>query len=123
MIEPWQTMLSSASPRRPSAPLFAEHELRRRQIRLIGADRPVIVVQVEQRIDRDQIDVRFVVGVERADVAPVGVSLAVLVVERKREHRCVSMIDGMMLRPKSCALSGCVASWQSCSNRNRAVKT
>ena len=47
----------------------------------------MVVVHVQQRLDRDQLDVGFVVGVDRADVAPVGVALAVLVEKRKRVAR------------------------------------
>ena len=85
-IEPWQTMLSSAWPRRAFGALFGEHELRRRKVGLIGADRPPLVVHVQQRIDRDQVHVGLEIGVQRAHVAPVGVLLAVLVAERKGEH-------------------------------------
>ena len=93
-IEPEQTMLSSASPRRAFVTFFGEHEFRRRKVRLISADRPVLVVHVQQRIDRDQVHVGFVVGVERADVAPVGILLAVFVAERKRRTRdALSMIE------------------------------
>ena len=74
--------------RRAAAIVRLEHELRRRQVRLIRAHRPVVVVQVEQRIDGRQLDVGLVVGVDRADVAPVGVLLAVLVAKRKRLHAC-----------------------------------
>src|SRR5262245_27737571 len=51
----------------------AEDELRRRQIGLKGADGPDFVVEVEQRIDGDEVHVGFVIGIERADVAPIGV--------------------------------------------------
>ena len=66
------------------APL-GEDELRRRQVGLIGADRPAMVVQVQLRIDRHQVHVGLVVGVQRAHVPPVGVLLAVLVEERVGE--------------------------------------
>ncbi len=48
-----------------------EHELRRRQPVGLREDRPVVVVEVEDRVGRDQVHVRLVVGVERPDVAPV----------------------------------------------------
>ena len=44
-------------------------------------DRPVAVVEVQDRVDLDQVHVGLVIGVERADVAPVGGLLAVLVTE------------------------------------------
>ncbi len=38
---------------------------------MVGSDRPVRVVEVELRIDGDQIHVGFPIGVEGADVSPV----------------------------------------------------
>src|SRR5437867_2784251 len=49
----------------------AEDELGRRQVWLHGADRPDFVIQIEQRIDADEVHVGVVVGVKRADVAPI----------------------------------------------------
>ena len=57
--------------RRPDPALLLEDELRRRQLLGPGQDRPVLVVEVEHRVDRDQIHVRVVVRVERPHVAPV----------------------------------------------------
>ena len=57
---------------RHAAPVVAvEHELGRRQLFLVGPDRPVGVVHVERRLHGGQIDVGFPVGVDGADVAPV----------------------------------------------------
>ena len=64
-----------------SAAFFGEHELGRRRLRLIGAQRPLRIVQVELGIDLAQIHAGLEVGVERADVAPVLRRLLVLVVE------------------------------------------
>ena len=50
----------------------------------------MVVVQIELRLDLGQLDVRLVVGVDRADVAPVGVLLAVLVEKRKRLHAAIA---------------------------------
>ena len=79
--------------RAPAVPLGV-HELRRRVRRLIGVDRPVPVVEVQDRVDLDQVHAGLEIGVERADVAPVGGALAVLVAERvgqdpraARDHR------------------------------------
>ncbi len=47
-------------------------ELGRRRDLRIGPDRPVAVVEIELRDDVGQVDVRLPIGVERADVAPVG---------------------------------------------------
>ena len=66
---------------------FGEHELRRRRLRLIGAQRPLGIVQVELRVHLAEIHVRLEVGVERADVAPVLRRLLVLVVEPVRVDR------------------------------------
>src|SRR5690606_208174 len=48
-------------------------ELRRRHPRVAGEQRPLLVVEVEDRGDRDEVLVGVVVGVDRADVAPVAV--------------------------------------------------
>src|SRR4051812_18314890 len=64
----------------------AKDELGRGEIGLKGADRPLVVVHVEQRIDANEVHIGLEVGVERADVPPVGVALAVLVTEGKGEH-------------------------------------
>ena len=48
--------------RRAAAVLRVEHELRRRQIRLIRPHRPVVVVQIELRLDARQLDVRLEVA-------------------------------------------------------------
>ena len=57
--------------RLPDAARLVEHELGGRQRLVPGEDRPLVVVEVEDRLDRDQVHVRVVVGVERPDVAPV----------------------------------------------------
>ena len=68
MMQPEETSESSAWPMRG---VFGEHELCRRILALVGADGPVLIVEIEDGRDRDQIHVGFVVGFERADVAPV----------------------------------------------------
>ena len=72
-----------AAPRLLAQALVEKHELRRRQLRLVGPDRPFAVIEVEHRVDVHQVHVGLVVGVERTDVAPVGDGLAVLVAEAK----------------------------------------
>ena len=58
--------------RLPAAPaVVGEHELRRRRLHLVRAQRPLRIVEVEVRVDVAEIHVGVVVGVERADVAPV----------------------------------------------------
>src|SRR3954451_17551558 len=47
------------------------HELRRRQRRGVGEDRPLPVVEDEHRRHRHEVHVRVVVAVDRADIAPV----------------------------------------------------
>ena len=116
-MQPWQTMLSSAWPRRAVRPLLGEDELRRRQVRLVGADRPIVVVHVQLRIDRDQVHVGLVVGVQRADVAPVGLLLAVLVGEREGEH--AMRVDHRGDQVVAEVVAGCRAAWR----RGKAART
>src|SRR5712664_4354376 len=54
-------------------------KFRRRILVLPGAKRPRGIVQVENGRDADEIHVRFVVGVEGADIAPVESVLGVLI--------------------------------------------
>ena len=84
-------------------------------------DRPLPVVEVEDRVDRDQVHVGVVVGVQGPDVAPV----AAVAVGRRRARRCrrsrrrgaspclVSI--GMMLPPMSCTEPSSPASARSAS--------
>ena len=51
--------------------LVGEHELGRRQRLVPRQDRPLVVVEVEHRVGRDQVHVRLPERVERPDVAPV----------------------------------------------------
>ena len=81
-ITPAHTIEFMAAPTR--ARLLLEHELRGRQRLGPGEDRPLLVVEVEDRVDRDQVHVRVVVGVERPDVAPV----AAVALARRRAPRC-----------------------------------
>ena len=66
------------------------HELGRRQLRLVGPDRPAGVVQVELRDGGGEVDVGVPVGVDGADVAPVGLGAVALAdaaqVERVRDR-------------------------------------
>ena len=54
------------------APLFREDKFRRRVLRLVGPQRPCFIVEIKDRGDGNQIHVRFVVGVQCSDVAPIG---------------------------------------------------
>src|SRR5262249_53256852 len=65
-------------------------ELRRWIGRPVGVDWPVPVVEVEDGIDLDQIETRLKIGVEGADIAPVGRLLAVLIAERIGEDTRVA---------------------------------
>ncbi|HYB46039.1 MAG TPA: glucose-1-phosphate adenylyltransferase, partial [Streptosporangiaceae bacterium] len=47
------------------------HELRGRQRRHVGQDRPAVVVQVEYRFHRAQVHMGVEIGLQRPDVAPV----------------------------------------------------
>ena len=85
---------------------LGEHELRRRRLRLIGAERPFRIVEVELRIDLAEVHAGFEVRVERADVAPV---LRRPSCSRRRTGTSTPapswISDGMMFLPKSCWLS------------------
>src|SRR5215472_3300811 len=67
--------------RRPRAARFGKHEFGRRVLPLVGANRPVGVVEVEHRRHRDDVHVGIVERFERADVAPVERFLLVLIDE------------------------------------------
>ncbi len=66
---------------RSHAPFFREDELGGRELRLVGAQGPLRVVEVEDGIDLHEVHGRLVVGVERPDISPVLGSLPVLVPE------------------------------------------
>ena len=68
MIAPLAMMLSIAMPR---AALGVEDELHRRVLQQRRADRPGVVVEIEQRRDAAQVHVGVEVRVDGADVAPV----------------------------------------------------
>ena len=81
---------------RPTAPVLGEDELGGRELRLVGAHRPVGVVEVEDGVHLDEVHRGLVVGVERADVAPVLGLLLVLVPEEMgvdRSPRCHQLRD------------------------------
>jgi hypothetical protein len=69
-------------PRRPSS---SKDELGRRQLLLVGPDRPVVVVEIEFRRDLGQFHVGLPVGVDGAGIAPVGNFGAVHADARVRE--------------------------------------
>ena len=73
----------------PRAVLVGEHELGRRQRVVPGQDRPLAVVEVEHRVDRDEVHVGLPEGVERAHVAPV----AVLALRRARHLVVGEVVD------------------------------
>src|SRR4051812_29752686 len=50
---------------------FAVHTARRRMLSLVSPDRPVALVQVDRRQGLQQIHVRFVVGIDGTDIAPI----------------------------------------------------
>src|SRR5205085_2036929 len=54
-----------------AAPFLGEDEFGRRLLQQARSYRPVLVVQVEFRNDRDQVHVGLVVSVQSADVAPI----------------------------------------------------
>ena len=70
-----------------AAPLGGKDELRRRRLRLRGAQRPFGVVEVELRVDLAQVHAGLEVRIQRSDVAPVLRGLFILVVEPVRVDR------------------------------------
>src|SRR3954451_17018461 len=64
-----------------AAALLGEDEVGGRLLRDAGANGPLQVIQVELGNDGDEVHVGFVVGIERADVAPVADLLVVDVAE------------------------------------------
>ena len=98
-------------------PFLREDELGGRLLRDVGADGPALVVEVELRRHRHQVHVGFVVGVERAHVAPVARLLGVEVAEIVGDHAAVAAgMRGITSLPKSWEESGSCAS--SCSARS-----
>src|SRR5262249_34630053 len=97
-----------------AVPLFVEDELRRRQLRLVGADRPLAVVQVQHRVDADQVHVGLVVGLQGADVAPVRLLLAVAVAAAAGEDavRPQAAGDGVAADVVAASVGGGVGGYQ-----------
>ena len=62
-------------------PFFGKNEFGRRQVGLVGTHGPIAIVHVQLRIDRDQVQVGFVVGIEGAHVAPIGLGFSIFVHE------------------------------------------
>ena len=54
-------------------PVLVMHELRRRRHLAIGPDRPFLVIEVEVGHDIGEIDIGLPIGIDRADIAPIGV--------------------------------------------------
>ena len=67
------------------AAVLGEDELGRRQLRLVGPQRPVRVVEVEDGVHLDEVHRGLVVGVDRPHVPPVLRLLLVLVPEEVGE--------------------------------------
>src|SRR5262249_53405567 len=61
--------------------LVAKDEFGRGQLRLMGADGPIAVVKVQDGVHFNEVHVGLEIGVEGADVAPIGFLLAVAVAE------------------------------------------
>jgi hypothetical protein len=72
MMQPPETMESTGA---AAALVQVEDELGRRQLLLVGPDRPRLVVEVERGRHARELEVRFVEGIDGADVAPVGTAL------------------------------------------------
>src|SRR5258708_1102059 len=58
--------------------LVPEDELRRRIVRCARSDRPPEVIEVELRMDLDEVHLRLPVGVDRADIAPIASTALIL---------------------------------------------
>src|SRR5207244_9736270 len=71
------------------ASCLGEHKLGRRVLALVSAYGPVFVVQVEHRRHGNDVHVRFVVGLQRAYIAPVERFLLVLIDEVERVHTVI----------------------------------
>ena len=71
MMQPPQTMESRATPMLTALIVLREDEFCRWKLPLIGSNRPLLVVEIEERIHRDEVHVRFPVRVQRSDVPPV----------------------------------------------------
>src|SRR5271157_4696516 len=65
-------------------PGIVEHELGRRILSHVGANRPSLIVNVEHWRHRNQVHVGLVIGLQRPDIAPVERFLPVLVDEVER---------------------------------------
>ena len=78
-------MLSSAQPCRSTCPRLPKTNFGGGEDRLVGANRPARIVHIQQRIDGHQVHIGFEVGIERADIAPVGILFSVLVTKGKGE--------------------------------------
>ena len=76
--------------------LVAEHELGRRVVRRARADGPAAVVEVELRVNLDEVHLRLPVRVELADVAPVAAPVVVLA--RDPVGREVVRVDRLPVR-------------------------
>jgi hypothetical protein len=70
----------------------AVDELRGRVGLVLGVDRPVVVVEVEHRVDRDEVHLGVVVRVDRPDVAPV----APVAVGRAGHQVVAEVVDGRL---------------------------
>ena len=73
--------------------VFVEHELRRRRLRLVGPDRPVLVVDVELGIDPDQLEIGLVKGIDCSNIAPIRLRTRLNV--PKRIGKDLQLLDGV----------------------------
>ncbi len=53
----------------------------------MSPDRPLLIVHVQHRVDTNQIHIRFIIGIQGADIAPVSLGLPVFIMERERQKR------------------------------------
>ena len=86
-------------------------------LRQAGVDRPLAVVEVEDRVDRDEVHVGLVVGVEGPDIAPVAavavgrarhlvvgevVDAGVALVGQHRDDAAAHVVDASPRRRRPC---------------------
>lgn len=77
-------MLSSRLSATSVVSISSKNKFWRRVAGVMGADRPLRVVHIEKRIDRNQIEVGFVVGVDRSNISPVRIVLPIFITKGKR---------------------------------------
>lgn len=68
----------------------SENKFRGWEIGLKGTDGPGIVIEIEERIDTDEVHIGFVVGVEGTDISPIGILFAIFVFEGESKNALIA---------------------------------